>query len=91
MQRTHSEPHRLDPGLQEPIFVPRPGGEAEDDGWVLTMVYNSGSDRTELAILDAQQLSEGPVARICLPHHIPYGISPSSSSRECRCCQRLQR
>ena len=53
--------------------MPRPGGQAEDDGWVLTMVYNSSTERTELAILDARRLPEGPVARICLPHHIPYG------------------
>lgn len=60
--------------------MPRPGGQAEDDGWVLTMVYNSGTERTELAILDAQQLSKGPVARICLPHHIPYGTSCTSTA-----------
>lgn len=58
---------------QEPIFVPRPGATEEDDGWVLTMVYDCHSDRSQLVILDASKLKAGPVARIKLPHRIPYG------------------
>lgn len=58
---------------QEPIFVPRPGASDEDDGWVMSMVYDCASDLTQLVILDAQNLKAGPVARIKLPHRIPYG------------------
>jgi hypothetical protein len=65
--------------VQEPVFVPRPGSSAEDGGWLLVLVFASASQRTELAILDAQKLSEGPVATIKLPHHIPMG------RRACRC------
>ena len=63
------------PGMhaQEPVFVPRPGSSAEDDGWLLVLVFASASQRTELAILDAQKVSQGPVATIQLPHHIPMG------------------
>ncbi|KAK9906660.1 hypothetical protein WJX75_005713 [Coccomyxa subellipsoidea] len=62
---------------QEPIFVPRQNADSEDDGWVLTMVYRSASNTTDLAILDAKCISKGPVALIHLPHHIPHGIHGS--------------
>ena len=58
---------------QEPIFCPRAGAEEEDDGWVFTMVYDTPTDRSHLAILNAQDLKAGPVARIKLPHKIPFG------------------
>ncbi|KAL4438663.1 hypothetical protein ABPG77_006267 [Micractinium sp. CCAP 211/92] len=62
---------------QEPIFVPRPGAEAEDDGWVLALVYDSAKDRTRLVILDAHDLAAGPVATIKLPHMLPFGLHGS--------------
>ena len=37
--------------------MPRPGGTAEDDGWVMTLVYDAEQQRTRLAILDARNLS----------------------------------
>ncbi|MEA5462227.1 carotenoid oxygenase family protein [Leptothoe sp. PORK10 BA2] len=58
----------------EPIFVPHPQGTAEDDGWILGLFYNAESRCSELAILDAQQITQGPVATLRLPHHIPYGL-----------------
>jgi len=58
----------------EPVFVPRPGGTAEDDGWVMVMIYNAECDRSELVILDARDLERGAIARLCLKHHIPYGL-----------------
>ena len=58
---------------QEPIFCPCPDAQTEDDGWLLSMVYDSVSDTTQLAVLDAQDLQKGPIARIKLPHRIPYG------------------
>ena len=33
---------------QEPVFVPRGGAAAEDDGWVLTLLYSAAEDRTSL-------------------------------------------
>ncbi len=61
----------------EPLFVARPDGEAEDDGWVLLWFYDSVGDRTELAIFDAQDITPGPVAKLKLKHHIPYGLHGS--------------
>ncbi|MEM6254479.1 MAG: carotenoid oxygenase family protein [Cyanobacteria bacterium P01_D01_bin.156] len=58
----------------EPIFVPRPGGTAEDDGWVLGLFYNAARRCSELTILNAQHIEQGPVATLRLQHHIPYGL-----------------
>ncbi|MDY6938510.1 MAG: carotenoid oxygenase family protein [Cyanobacteriota bacterium] len=61
----------------EPIFVPRPGATAEDDGWVLVMIYDAAHDRSDVVILDAKDLDAGPVARLHLKHHVPYGLHGS--------------
>ena len=58
----------------EPIFVPRPNGTDEDDGWVLAQFYNAERRCSELAILDAKRIEQGPVATLKLHHHIPYGL-----------------
>lgn len=42
---------------QEPIFVPRRGGRAEDDGWVLTLVYSASCHRTSLVRAAMQGLA----------------------------------
>lgn len=63
---------------QEPIFCPRPDAQTEDDGWVFSMVYDSVSDCSHLAVLDARDLQKGPIARIKLPQRIPYGKNHNS-------------
>ena len=62
---------------QEPVFVPRPGATAEDDGWLLLLVFDAESRRTELAILDARRVEDGPVATLRLRHAIPFGLHGS--------------
>lgn len=63
--------------VSEPIFVPRTHepSAAEDDGWVLTLVFNAEREKSEVVILDAQSLQ--PVARLLLKHHVPYGLHGS--------------
>ncbi|MDF5715769.1 MAG: carotenoid oxygenase family protein [Rhizonema sp. NSF051] len=63
--------------VSEPVFVPRPGSEKEDDGWVLALVYNSEHHRSDVVILDANDFSQKPVARLHLKHHVPYGLHGS--------------
>lgn len=60
---------------QEPIFVPREGGAAEDDGWVLVIVYDANTDTSELVILDA--ISMNVEATIKLPFFMPPGLHGS--------------
>jgi carotenoid cleavage dioxygenase-like enzyme len=56
----------------EPIFVERPGAEAEDDGAILSVVLDAKSERSFLLVLDAGSFEE--VARAEAPHHIPFGF-----------------
>ncbi|MGL5082809.1 MAG: carotenoid oxygenase family protein [Microcoleaceae cyanobacterium] len=58
----------------EPIFVPHPQGTQEDEGWVLTLVYDASHHRTNIVILNAQNLNAAPIAQLHLKHHVPYGL-----------------
>ncbi|MFP2896557.1 carotenoid oxygenase family protein [Corallococcus sp. 4LFB] len=55
----------------EPVFVPRPGSRTEDDGWLLTQVFDTKTDTTHVAVLDAERLDAGPVARCHFEHALP--------------------
>ncbi len=69
----------LGPGRHagEAYFIPREGGEAEDDGFLMSFVYDAGRDASELLILDARDLSEPPIAQVLLPARVPYGFHGS--------------
>ena len=64
----------------EPVVIPRPDGQAEDDAWVMVMVFNAESNNSELVILDARNLEQGPIATLKLKHHVPYGLHGSFTS-----------
>ncbi|MBW8302493.1 MAG: carotenoid oxygenase family protein, partial [Brevundimonas sp.] len=48
--------------MDEMVFVPRPGGAAEDDGWLVGPTLNLAARATELQVLDAARIEDGPVA-----------------------------
>ena len=56
----------------EPIFVPRPGGQDEDDGVVLSVILDLVNHTSFLLVLDARDLKE--LARAETPHAIPVGL-----------------
>ncbi len=58
----------------EAPFAPRPNAAAEDDGYLTSFVYDAATDRSELQILDAQDLAAGPVGRVLLPQRVPNGF-----------------
>jgi carotenoid cleavage dioxygenase-like enzyme len=58
----------------EPVFVGRPDGTAEDDGWLVTFVHDLGTDTAELVVLDAADFARGYVARVPLPQRVPFGF-----------------
>jgi carotenoid cleavage dioxygenase len=68
--------HSLPEGDQnsEPIFVPKSAGSDEDDGFVITCIYRAATDTTDVAVLDARNLSDAPLALIELPRRIPAGF-----------------
>ena len=66
--------------VSEPVMVPRPapaGGlePAEDEGWVLTLIWNGARGASDLVILDAGSMAE--LAVVELPLAIPYGLHGS--------------
>ena len=56
--------HDFGPGTHaaEPVFVPASDDAAEDDGYVMTFVYDENTDRSDLVILHAQDFAGDPVA-----------------------------
>jgi carotenoid cleavage dioxygenase len=73
------EPYRLraSQSAGEPVFVPASPGSGEDEGWVLSYVYDSATDGSELLVLDARDWGTAPVARVRLPRRVPYGFHGS--------------
>ena len=56
----------------EPVFVVKPNAKAEDDGLLLSIVFDAAKYVSFLLILDATNLKE--VARAEVPQHIPFGF-----------------
>jgi len=60
-----------DPGpgklASEPIFVPRPDSDTEDDGWLVAHVYDSSRAATDTVVLDARDVAAGPLFTAHLP------------------------
>ena len=71
-----TETHRYGAGRAtlEPVFVARRGAVDEDDGWIMSYVYDAGRDASDVVILDAQGFSDDPVATIPLPVRVPFGF-----------------
>ena len=59
---------------EEPYFVPKRPDSPEGDGWLLSVVGRRGENRTDLVILDARELSAGPVATLKMPCRIHEGF-----------------
>ncbi len=57
----------------EAQFIPRDGGDAEDDGYLISFITDMKLDRSECVILDARDIAAGPVCQIILPHRICSG------------------
>ncbi len=61
----------------EPVFVPGSAGSAEDEGYVLSVVYDAGRDASDLIVLDAQDFTGAPLATVALPRRVPFGFHGS--------------
>ncbi len=57
----------------EAVFVPSADSAAEDDGYLMTYVYDGASDESEFVIFDACSMSAEPVATVHLPR-VPFGF-----------------
>lgn len=63
--------------MGEPVFVPRPQAQSEEDGWILVLLYNADRQCSDLVILDGRNLGAPEIARLKLKHHVPYGLHGS--------------
>jgi carotenoid cleavage dioxygenase-like enzyme len=58
----------------EPVFVPRAADAEEGDGWLLLTVYRAAEHRSDLMVLDARDVTRGPVATVQLSQRVPFGF-----------------
>lgn len=58
----------------EAPFAPRPYAKSEDDGYLVSFVHDEAANRSEVVILDAQNMDAPPIARILLPVRVPLGF-----------------
>lgn len=75
--QTWSQPGTF-PG--EPVFVPHPEAEAEDEGLLLSVAFDAESGRSFLLVLDAATMEER--VRAVAPHHVPFGFHGSFEPAE---------
>jgi len=76
--------------VQEPRFVPRSNAIWEDDGYIMTFMFDESqlnekgkapaTAKSELWIIDARNM-ENIVAKILLPQRVPYGFHGNWFSR----------
>ena len=71
-----SEVYEYGPGKfgAEPVFVAAEGTKSEDEGYLLSLVYNQETDKSDLIILNAKEPKSGPLATVHLPQRVPHGF-----------------
>lgn len=60
--------------IQEPCFVPRAPDSPQGDGYLIALVDDIVNNYSQLAILDAQAIEEGPIGAVKLPFRLRQGL-----------------
>jgi carotenoid cleavage dioxygenase-like enzyme len=70
------ERHPLSESSQagECVFVASPRAGAEDEGWILSLVYDRRRGASDLLIINAQDFGGSAVATVHLPQRVPSGF-----------------
>lgn len=58
----------------EPLFVPHPDGESDDDGVLIVYTHNERQRLSQLRVYDAKTMNYEPIAIVDMPQRIPYGL-----------------
>jgi all-trans-8'-apo-beta-carotenal 15,15'-oxygenase len=76
----------------EPMYAPRQSSEqqpastatthAEDDGYILSVLFNGKTEQSEIIIFQADKIAQGPITRIPLGMAIPHGYFGCFSASE---------
>jgi len=59
------------------VYAPKVGANrssGEDDGYVITLVTDSNNWESHCLVFDATDVAAGPVARVKMPHRVPFGF-----------------
>ncbi|WP_101757951.1 carotenoid oxygenase family protein [Oceanicoccus sp. KOV_DT_Chl] len=67
------------PGVEytpgEAIFIPaQESGGGEDEGYLVSFIYDKNTRTSDFCILDATNVSAGPIAKVKLPVRVPVGF-----------------
>lgn len=60
--------------VEEHVFVPRRGSRRAGDGWLVGTWLDHRQGRSGMSILDAERVSDGPVAQAWVPYVLPLGF-----------------
>jgi len=63
-----------DSAPEEPVFVPRHADADEGDGYLISVVSRRRLNRNDIVILDARDLSAGPMAILKVPFRLRYAF-----------------
>jgi carotenoid cleavage dioxygenase-like enzyme len=68
--------HEFGPGCApgEGVFAPASADASEDEGWVISFVYDQTRGGSALVVLDAARFDGPPVATVALPQRVPFGF-----------------
>lgn len=74
--KDRNERHDFGKGREtgEGVFVPKKDGKDEDDGYLISFVYDHAEQRSELAIIDCRVFKKAVIARIQIPQRVPQGF-----------------
>eukprot|EP00531_Pseudo-nitzschia_arenysensis_P014268 CAMPEP_0116156430 /NCGR_PEP_ID=MMETSP0329-20121206/22829_1 /TAXON_ID=697910 /ORGANISM="Pseudo-nitzschia arenysensis, Strain B593" /LENGTH=644 /DNA_ID=CAMNT_0003653515 /DNA_START=124 /DNA_END=2054 /DNA_ORIENTATION=+ len=56
----------------EPMFAPKAG--SEDEGYLLTVMFDGKAEQSEILVFDPSAVSAGPICRIPMGIGIPHGL-----------------
>ena len=54
-------------------FVPAPNAQAEDEGWLLSVVYNRATEKSEVIVVDAMRSTQDQSRESC--YHGVYHLA----------------
>ena len=60
--------------MGEPVFVPESPDAPEGQGYLVATCYLADEDRSDLLVLDAENVDAPALAKVKLPHRVPFGF-----------------
>ncbi len=72
----HTDTFDFGPGamVEEFLFVPKPGGAAEHESWLIGPVLDLSAKATQICVFDAARISDGPVCTWQAGYSWPLGF-----------------